>query len=237
MVCFFNCSGFTSNLILPNSVIAIGHNTFNNCFGFNGVLTLPNSIESINNYAFYNCSGFSGDLIIPYSAILIGNSAFEKCSGFNGNLVIQSNETIQILEHSFYNTNFQLVIYKKTTEPNCSSDSFPPNQKLSLSSDYKDPEFCGVILIYPTETLNPSQTEIKTQTIYTTFDPTNSPKIEGNSSKKLSKILLIGIICGCCAFIIIAIVIIIVVIKKKRKRNPNLQYSDNLISDFSSYNK
>ena len=81
---FLNCSGFTGNLTIPNSVTSIGSWAFYKCYGFNGNLTIPNSITSIGEYAFSGCWGFIGDLTIPNSVTSIGTSAFEGCSGFTG---------------------------------------------------------------------------------------------------------------------------------------------------------
>ena len=81
---FLNCSGFTGNLTIPNSVTSIGSWAFYKCYGFNGNLTIPNSITSIGEYAFSGCWGFIGDLTIPNSVTSIEKSAFEGCSGFTG---------------------------------------------------------------------------------------------------------------------------------------------------------
>ena len=62
----------------------IGKDAFLNCSGFTGNLTIPNSITSIGEYAFSGCWGFIGDLTIPNSVTSIGTSAFEGCSGFTG---------------------------------------------------------------------------------------------------------------------------------------------------------
>ena len=81
---FLNCSGFTGNLTIPNSVTSIGDYAFYKCYGFNGNLTIPNSITSIGEYVFSGCWGFIGDLTIPNSITSIGEYAFEGCSGFTG---------------------------------------------------------------------------------------------------------------------------------------------------------
>lgn len=77
---FAYCSGFTSELIIPDSVTDIGHFAFNLCSGFSG-LTLSNSLTTIGSYAFYGCSGFSGELVIPSSVTNIGDAAFGSCTG------------------------------------------------------------------------------------------------------------------------------------------------------------
>lgn len=99
---FYNCSGFTSNLIIPNSVTIIGISAFNGCNGFTGNLTIPNSVTAIGNAAFSDCSGFTGSLTIGNSVTEIGNSAFMGCSGFTGNLIIPNTVTT-IAGFAFYN--------------------------------------------------------------------------------------------------------------------------------------
>ena len=86
---FYDCSGFTGDLVIPNSVTSIGYWAFYGCSGFNGTLTLSNSLTEINVGTFIGCSGFTGDLVIPNSVEYIsggwggeGVGAFEGCSGF-----------------------------------------------------------------------------------------------------------------------------------------------------------
>ena len=54
------------------SVEAIGEFAFYECSGLTGTLTLPNSVNTIGNYAFHGCSGFTGSLTIPNSVTTIG---------------------------------------------------------------------------------------------------------------------------------------------------------------------
>ena len=98
---FLNCSGFTGNLTIPNSVTSIGRSAFLRCSGFTGNLTIPNSVTSIGDYAFEKCSGLKGNLTIPNSVTSIGASAFNNCSGFTGNLTIPNSVT-SIGGYAFY---------------------------------------------------------------------------------------------------------------------------------------
>ena len=97
---FSYCSGFTGDLIIPNSVTEIGSSAFSGCSGFTGSLAIPNSVTSIGNSAFSYCSGFTGDLVIPNSVTEIGSSAFSGCSGFTGSLTIP-NSVITIGSSAF----------------------------------------------------------------------------------------------------------------------------------------
>ncbi|MDE6650786.1 MAG: leucine-rich repeat protein, partial [Paramuribaculum sp.] len=90
---FENCSGFTGDLIIPESVVTIGESAFRYCSGFNGTLTLGNSVTSIEAYAFQGCSGLTGSLIIPPSVTDFGRAVFNTCSGFTGTLTIPESIT------------------------------------------------------------------------------------------------------------------------------------------------
>ena len=90
---FFGCSGLTGSLTIPNSVTSIGGYAFCNCSGFTGPLTIPNSVTSISGGAFDGCSGFTGPLTIPNSVTSIGDYAFSRCSGFTGSLTIPNSVT------------------------------------------------------------------------------------------------------------------------------------------------
>ncbi len=83
---FYNCSGFTGDLVIPEYVREIGESAFEGCKGFNGTLKLP-QLNRIQNNAFSSC-GFTGSLSLPDSLTYVGDSAFLQCKGFTGNLTI-----------------------------------------------------------------------------------------------------------------------------------------------------
>ena len=85
---FFNCTGFTGNLTIPNSVIHIADSAFAACTGFTGELIIPDNVTTIGHGSFVNCYGFTGNLTIPGSVTSIGDGAFESCSGLSGNLTV-----------------------------------------------------------------------------------------------------------------------------------------------------
>ena len=98
---FFECTGLTGNLTIPNTVTSIGYGAFSWCTGFNGNLTLSSALTTINNRAFIGCTGLGGTLTIPSSVTNIGNSAFRGCTGFTGSLTIPNSVT-SIGDEAFY---------------------------------------------------------------------------------------------------------------------------------------
>ena len=90
---FYNCSNFTGDIVIPDTVVTIGKMAFLNCSNFDGHLIISDSVTNIDSMAFLNCSGLTGNLIIPDSVTSIGSSAFGSCSGLTGNLVIPNNIT------------------------------------------------------------------------------------------------------------------------------------------------
>ena len=90
---FYQCFGFTGNLIIPDSVTMIGDYAFDQCYGFTGSLIIPDSVTTIGDGAFYGCSGFTGSLTIPDSVETIGGQAFLGCDGFTGSLTIGDSVT------------------------------------------------------------------------------------------------------------------------------------------------
>ena len=73
---FMNCQNLVGDLIIPNSVISIGYQTFDNCLRFSGNLLIPNSVESIEGYAFNGLNNITGEINIPNSVVAIGEKAF-----------------------------------------------------------------------------------------------------------------------------------------------------------------
>ena len=99
---FTSCNGLTGTLTIPESVTRIADWAFYNCTGLTGTLTIPENVTSIGERAFYLCSGFTGDLTIPGNVASIGECAFTHCTGFSGVLTISEN-VASIGEYAFYN--------------------------------------------------------------------------------------------------------------------------------------
>ena len=87
------------------NVTSIGESAFYNCSGLTGPLTIPNSVTSIGNNAFSQCSGFTGSLTIPNPVTFIGEAAFASCTGLTGSLTI-SNSVTAIRKYCFQSCNF-----------------------------------------------------------------------------------------------------------------------------------
>lgn len=61
-------------------VTRIGDSAFSGCTGITE-LVLPNSILAIDDSAFRDCAGITGNLVIPNSVRIINSSAFRGCTG------------------------------------------------------------------------------------------------------------------------------------------------------------
>ena len=102
---FSDCKGLTS-VTIPNSVTAIGNNAFSSCTGLTGKLTIPESVTAIGNYAFESCSGLTGQLTIPNSVITIGRNAFSSCKRLTSLTIGNSVTAIGIYAFSGINDSF-----------------------------------------------------------------------------------------------------------------------------------
>lgn len=98
---FNNCSGFTGDLNIPNSVISIGLSAFSCCSGFSGNLNIPSSVNSIGNEAF----PFLGFSEVHYNATNCGDASSRPFYGCHGELIIGENVQ-RIPNHMFYDAGF-----------------------------------------------------------------------------------------------------------------------------------
>ncbi|MBQ7123551.1 MAG: leucine-rich repeat protein [Oscillospiraceae bacterium] len=125
---FYNCDGFTGNLVIPDSVTTINYRAFYD-FDFDGNLVIGNNVTTIGDQAFY-IGDFTGNLVIGNSVTTIGYSAFYGC-GFTGDLVIPDSVT-NIGYNAFCDCDFDgnLVIGKGLT--------IIKNDTFKWCSDFKD---------------------------------------------------------------------------------------------------
>ena len=78
---FSTCPNIES-ISIGNKVKIIPNYIFYNCSGITGCVNIPNSVKIIGDYAFENCANIDS-LIIGKSVASINNSAFKNCSGLS----------------------------------------------------------------------------------------------------------------------------------------------------------
>ena len=77
-----------TELVIPDSITAIGNNAFQNCTGLTSV-TIPNSVTSIGNYAFNGCTGLTS-ITLGNGVTSIGRYAFQNCTGITSITIPES---------------------------------------------------------------------------------------------------------------------------------------------------
>ena len=100
---FYNCSGLTGELKIPDGVTSIGSFAFRGCSGLTGELKIPDGMTSIGSSAFSGCSGLTGELKIPDSVTSIGAGAFGGCSGLEKIEVAAGNPNYSSQDGILYN--------------------------------------------------------------------------------------------------------------------------------------
>jgi hypothetical protein len=101
---FFNCSGLSESLYLPDSLSGLGESAFENCSGMEGGLYISKSLTRIEDKTFKNAKLLSFDLTIPDNVLSIGFEAFYGCEGFDGELILSSGLS-EIEDYVFYGCN------------------------------------------------------------------------------------------------------------------------------------
>lgn len=119
---FAHCTGFVSELILPDSLTELGMGTFMDCKGLYGELHLPANLAHIGASAFEGCKNLTGSIIIPQPMTVITESAFRNC-GFNGNLIMHDGIT-SIGEAAFCGTPLKGELYLPSALEVISSETF-----------------------------------------------------------------------------------------------------------------
>lgn len=91
---FHGCTGFTGDLIIPDTVTIIGDGAFQECTQLSGQLNLPEKTESIGQYAFLGNEKMKGSLNFPDGLSNIGRAAFYKCSSLTGDIRLPNGVTL-----------------------------------------------------------------------------------------------------------------------------------------------
>ncbi len=106
-----DCSSFTGELVIPQSVTTIQNSAFEGCSGFTGSLTIPNTVTAIGNSAFMNCTGFSDTLTLGRSLTEIDYSAFfGSCEGFTS-FIVWAETPPNVGLNAFANVNQGIPVY------------------------------------------------------------------------------------------------------------------------------
>ena len=108
------------DLVIPNSVTAIGNYAFKGCRGLTSV-TIPNSLTSIESGVFFGCSSLTS-VEIPNSVTSIGGAAFGACSSLNS--VTIGNGVTFISEQAFYKCSGLTAVYITDLKAWCKIDFF-----------------------------------------------------------------------------------------------------------------
>ena len=82
-------------------IVAIGDSTFYNCSGITGSIVLPDNIRTIGSVAFYGCSGVTGSLTLPQNLESMGYGAFWWLEYLTGPITIPQGVT-RIEENTFF---------------------------------------------------------------------------------------------------------------------------------------
>ena len=115
------CTGLTS-VTIPNSVTSIGEAAFYGCTDLTSV-TIPNSVTTIGDGAFNRCYGLTS-VTIPNSVTSIGEAAFSGCTGLTSVTIPNSVTTIEAYAFS-YSTGLTSVISKMENPCHINDDCFP----------------------------------------------------------------------------------------------------------------
>ena len=73
---FYNCSGITGSIVLPDNIRTIGRVAFYGCYGVTGSLTLPQNLETLGWGAFWWLEYLTGPITIPQGVTRIEENTF-----------------------------------------------------------------------------------------------------------------------------------------------------------------
>ena len=102
-----------TSVILPESLLSIGENSFCSCEGLT-TLSIPSQVTNIDPDAFSNCNGLTS-VSIPASMASIGERAFMQCTGLLN--VEAANPHYSSLEGVLFNKNQTVLIQCPISKP------------------------------------------------------------------------------------------------------------------------
>ena len=128
---FLGCNQIANNVVLPNTLVQIGVQSFANCTSMKcGQLneSLPESVQRIGAGAFFRCIGLTGGLNFNSSnnngnfvsnVSVIGSAAFMGCSGLTGQLSLPINSNYRnVLPYTFASIDANLFTISGTSITN-----------------------------------------------------------------------------------------------------------------------
>ena len=144
---FSRCSGFTGELILPQSLEIIHHNAFYKCSGFTGPLVIPDRVTFIGNQTFYDCSGFTGNLVIPHNVADIHQTAFRNCIGIPAIDVSEKNQAYMSIDGVLFTKDRSVLVLAPAGMKRDNYEIPPGTKEIGTSAFYGCTGFTGTITV------------------------------------------------------------------------------------------
>jgi len=88
---FSGCSNLTT-INIPSSINKIGDSAFRECASLTGTFTIPLGVTIINNLTFSGCKSLTS-IVIPAGITSLGQYAFWNCTNWVGNIVLPASLT------------------------------------------------------------------------------------------------------------------------------------------------
>ncbi len=136
---FFNCTGISGDLVLPEALLQISDSAFYNCRSLSSIV-FPEGITSIGERAFYTCGGLSGELTIPESVTEIKNAAFYQCNGITS-IKVSATTPPRLEANNFLNKTIFVPLKTKQTyeETDYWKNNSIADSELSVTIDITTP--------------------------------------------------------------------------------------------------